>query len=129
MRPLFVLSSGMLTTGSTSAPLVLAAARVTDAIAIPAMPVSAPPNATRASCEDPRPGVRTSEDAPNGRHEVQEDEACEQHQESTDATIPLVVARPLRPILIWGAVVGCDATRCEPAHDEQGGKRNPGQSK
>jgi hypothetical protein len=46
----------LLTTGSTSPPFVLAAESMTDAIAIPAMPVSAPPKATRASCPDPRTG-------------------------------------------------------------------------
>jgi len=53
----------LLTTGSTSAPSLLAAASVTDAIAIPAMPITPPPKAARANRPD----------------EVQEDEAREQH--------------------------------------------------
>jgi len=56
-------ATALLTTGSTSAPSLLAAASVTDAIAIPAMPITPPPKAARANRPD----------------EVQEDEAREQH--------------------------------------------------
>ena len=49
--------------------------------------------------------LRTPEHASNRRHEVQKDEACEQHRERTDPALPLVVMRPVRPLLIYRGVV------------------------
>src|SRR5207244_1196672 len=69
--------------------------------------------------------LRTFEHASNRRHEVQEDEACEQHRESADAALRLVVMRPVRPLLICGGVVGRVAAACQPADDKERDERNP----
>jgi len=49
--------TALLTTGSASAPSLVAAATITMAIAIPVIPVRATANATRASCAEPRTDV------------------------------------------------------------------------
>jgi hypothetical protein len=57
--PVAAVVTALLTTGFALAPSELAAAIVTNAIVIPMTPVSAPANATRASCTE----LRTSDSA------------------------------------------------------------------
>ena len=102
---------------------------MTIAMVMPAMPVIAPANATRASSTEPRTRcLRTPERSSDRPREVQKDEACEQHRERTDAALPLVVIRPVRPRLIRRAVIGRIATTGEPADQKQHREGDAGQS-
>ena len=58
---------------------------------------------------------------------MQEYEACEQDQESTDPAFPLVVVRPGRPVLIRRRVVRRVATAEEPGENEEHRERDAGQ--
>jgi hypothetical protein len=72
-------------------------------------------------------GLRTPENISNHPYEVQEHEAGEQHRERSDAALPLVVVRPVRPGLIGRAVVRRIATAREPADAEEHGEQDSGQ--
>jgi hypothetical protein len=52
---------------------------------------------------------------------VKKDEACEQHREWTAAALPLVVIRPVRPVLIWRAVVRRVAAARKQSDQEENG--------
>ena len=71
--------------------------------------------------------LRITERSSDGRREVQKHEACEQHRERTDAALPLVVIRPVRPGLIRRAVVGRVPTAREPADEKENREDNAGQ--
>ena len=87
------------------------------------MPVMAPANATRASCAEPRTRASASRARSDRRREVQKHEACEQHRERTDAALPLVVIRPVRPGLIRCAVVRARPHRSRTSRRERAPRR------
>jgi hypothetical protein len=58
---------------------------------------------------------------------MQEHEPCEQHRERADATLPLVVIRPPRPLLVRRRVVKRVAAAREPSNEKEHRKHDAGQ--
>src|SRR5215210_3347417 len=65
------------------------------------------------------PWFRVTERSSDGRREVQKHESCKQHRESTDAALPLVVARPACPVLVRRPVVRSVPTTGEPPDEKE----------
>ena len=78
-------------------------------------------------CRTASSRLRITERSSDGRREVQKHEACEQHRERTDAALPLVVIRPVRPGLIGCAVVGRVPTAREPPDEKEHREDHSGQ--
>ena len=72
-------------------------------------------------------GFGSSEGSSDRRREVQEHEAREQHRERTNTAPPLVVLRPVRPVLIGRPVVGRVAAAREPPDQKENGEDDAGQ--
>ncbi len=68
--------------------------------------------------------LHVAENGPDPRREVQEHEAREEHRERADAALPLIVVRPVRPVLIRRAIVGRVAAAHEPSDQEEKGKED-----